>query len=199
MIIKKAEYVISAVSPKQYPAGNLPEIALVGRSNVGKSSLINKLVNRKNLAKTSSKPGKTRTMNFYLINDEFYFVDLPGYGYAQVSKEMKSAWGKMIETYLTKRANLKGVIQLIDFRHLPTADDLMMWEWLKYYSLPVIHVGTKLDKVPRSQWARKKKEIIQSLNLPDSNKFIPFSAESGLGKEAIWDLITSWLKQNCDA
>lgn len=193
MIIKKAEYVISAVNQDQYPGDGLPEIALVGRSNVGKSSLINKLINRKNLARTSSKPGKTRLINFYRINDCFYFVDLPGYGYAQVSKEIKNQWAKMIETYLLARVNLKGIVQLIDFRHPPTLDDLTMWEWLTHYNLPVIHVGTKADKLTKSRWIRQEKQIRQNLSLTTEHKFILFSAQSGLGKNEIWESIVDWI------
>lgn len=194
MIIKKAEYTVSAVKPAQYPEGNLPEIALVGRSNVGKSSLINKLLNRKNLARTSSKPGKTRTINFYLINELFYFVDLPGYGYAQVSKEMKSQWGEMIETYLSTRSTLKGIIQLMDFRHLPTANDLLMWDWLMHYDLPTIPVLTKIDKLSKNRWLKQEREVRQKLNLPSDRKLILFSSESGFGKDEVWSFVKSLLK-----
>ena len=139
MIIKNAEFVISAVGPKQYPADHLPEIALAGRSNVGKSSLINKFVNRRSLARTSSKPGKTQTLNFYRINnDAFYFVDLPGYGFAQVSQAEKDKWAKFIDAYLTKRENLCGVIQLVDLRHPPTKDDVNMYEWLMHLHRDVL-------------------------------------------------------------
>ena len=152
MNVHNAEIVISAVSPKQYPESQLPEIALAGRSNVGKSSFINTLINRKNLARTSGKPGKTQTLNFYLIEDALHFVDVPGYGYAKVSKTERAKWGKMIETYITQREQLRAVVSLIDLRHPPTQDDIQMYEFLKYYDLPVIIVATKADKIPRGKW-----------------------------------------------
>ena len=143
MKVHEAEIVISAVSPAQYPDTPLPEIALAGRSNVGKSSFINTLINRKNLARTSSKPGKTQTLNFYLIENTLHFVDVPGYGYAKVSKTERAKWGKMIETYLEQREQLRAVVSLVDLRHAPSQEDVQMYEFLKYYEIPVIVVATK--------------------------------------------------------
>src|SRR5690625_4961517 len=147
MKITQAEIVISAVSQKQYPKDSLPEIALAGRSNVGKSSLINRMINRRDLARTSSKPGKTQTLNFYKLNDAFYFVDVPGYGYAKVSKRDQKFWGPMMEEYFETRDQLQVVILITDLRHRPTKDDIQMYEYLKYLQLPVIIVATKHDKV----------------------------------------------------
>ena len=138
MKVTSADIVISAVKPEQYPESEMPEIALAGRSNVGKSSFINKMLNRKSLARTSSKPGKTQTLNFFIINESFHFVDVPGYGYAKVSKTERAAWGRMIETYLTKREQLKAVVLILDLRHPPTADDVMMYDFLKHYGIPCI-------------------------------------------------------------
>src|SRR5690606_38281162 len=150
MKVTDAEVVISAVSKKQYPNEGVPEIALAGRSNVGKSSFINKLINRKSLARTSSKPGKTQTLNFYKINGSFYFVDVPGYGYAKVSKKEREKWGKMMEEYIQTRETLKAVLLITYVRHEPTRDDVQMYDFLKYYELPVIVIATKLDKVPKN-------------------------------------------------
>jgi GTP-binding protein len=150
MKVTSSEIVISAVKPAQYPAENLPEIALAGRSNVGKSSFINKMLARKSLARTSSKPGKTQTLNFYIINEVLHFVDVPGYGYAKVSKKEREIWGKMIETYMTTREQLRAVVLLIDVRHPPTKDDVLMYGFLKHYDIPAIIVATKVDKIPKS-------------------------------------------------
>lgn len=184
MIIKNAEFVISAVGPKQYPADHLPEIALAGRSNVGKSSLINKFVNRRSLARTSSKPGKTQTLNFYRINNNaFYFVDLPGYGFAQVSQAEKDKWAKFIDAYLTRRENLCGVIQLVDLRHPPTKDDVNMYEWLMHLHRDVLVVGTKCDKISRGQWQKHIKQVQEGLKADKSQPILVFSAETGQGLE----------------
>ena len=172
MNVHNAEIVISAVSPKQYPESQLPEIALAGRSNVGKSSFINTLINRKNLARTSGKPGKTQTLNFYLIEDALHFVDVPGYGYAKVSKTERAKWGKMIETYITQREQLRAVVSLIDLRHPPTQDDIQMYEFLKYYDLPVIIVATKADKIPRGKWNKHESVIKKALNFDKQDDFI---------------------------
>ncbi len=193
MKIKTAEFIISAVSPKQYPAGDLPEIALAGRSNVGKSSFINRMVNRKSLARTSQKPGKTQTLNYYLINDAFYFVDVPGYGFAQVSKSERASWGKMIETYLLERKQLKCVIQIVDIRHEPTADDRMMMDFLKYYQLPTIVIATKADKISRGKWNKHLKQIRDGLQLEKGMPLIPFSAKTGEGKEEAWQVIRRYI------
>ncbi|HEO6940146.1 TPA: YihA family ribosome biogenesis GTP-binding protein, partial [Streptococcus agalactiae] len=144
-----ASILLSAANKSHYPQDDLPEVALAGRSNVGKSSFINTLLGRKNLARTSSKPGKTQLLNFYNIDDKLRFVDVPGYGYAKVSKTERAKWGKMIEEYLVTRDNLRVVVSLVDFRHDPSADDIQMYEFLKYYEIPVIIVATKADKIPR--------------------------------------------------
>ncbi|MFC4022624.1 ribosome biogenesis GTP-binding protein YihA/YsxC [Oceanobacillus longus] len=194
MKVTKAEIVISAVSQKQYPGDMLPEIALAGRSNVGKSSFINKLINRKNLARTSSKPGKTQTLNFYRINDVFYFVDVPGYGYAKVSKSEKEKWGPMMEEYFQTRNTLKAVLLITDLRHEPTKDDLRMYDFLKFNDLEVIIVGTKLDKVPKSKRAQHIKRTKQTFQVAPEDIVIPFSSETGEGKEESWSIITKYLK-----
>lgn len=192
MKVTQAEFVISAVSSKQYPEGFLPEFALAGRSNVGKSSFINKMINRKNLARTSSKPGKTQTLNYYLINKELYFVDLPGYGYARVSKAEKAKWGRMMEEYLQTREQLKAVLHMIDLRHKPTNDDQGMFEYLKHYGIPVIVVATKADKIPRGKWQKHAKEIRAVLGMDKEDPMVLFSAETGQGKEEAWSAI--WAK-----
>ncbi|BDG31167.1 ribosome biogenesis GTP-binding protein YihA/YsxC [Parageobacillus thermoglucosidasius] len=186
MNVTKAELVISAVKPEQYPDGLLPEFALAGRSNVGKSSFINKMINRKNLARTSSKPGKTQTLNFYLINESLYFVDVPGYGFAKVSKKEREAWGKMMETYFTTREQLRAVVLIVDLRHPPTKDDVMMYEFLKHYEIPTIIVATKADKVPKGKWQKHQKVVRETLNIADGDELIVFSAETGQGKEEAW-------------
>lgn len=185
MKIVQAEFVISAASSSQYPKDNLPEVALVGRSNVGKSSLINCLAGRRGLAKVSGTPGKTRLLNFYRINNRFYWVDLPGYGYAQVSKQMRREWRELIEGYLTERENLRGVIHLLDLRHPPTADDVQMHLWLRENNLPFVLVATKADKVSRGQWPSHVRTIRQFLNLEDSFPVVLFSAKNGLGAAEI--------------
>jgi GTP-binding protein len=193
--INTAEIVISAVGPKQYPEGNLPEIALAGRSNVGKSSFINKMIHRKNLARTSSKPGKTQTLNFYILNEMFYFVDVPGYGFAKVSKTEREAWGKMIEQYLTERDQLKAVVQLVDLRHPPSKDDCLMYDWLKYHELPVIIVATKCDKIPKGKWEKHKKVVKETLNKHPEDPIVLFSSETGQGKDEAWGILNSYLSK----
>lgn len=193
MKVNTAEIVISAVGPKQYPEGNLPEIALAGRSNVGKSSFINKMIHRKNLARTSSKPGKTQTLNFYILNESFYFVDVPGYGFAKVSKTEREAWGKMIEQYLVERDQLKAVVQLVDLRHPPSKDDCLMYDWLKYHELPVIVVATKSDKIPKGKWDKHKKVVKETLNMDPNDKIVLFSSETGHGKDEAWGILNSYL------
>ncbi|HWJ03719.1 MAG TPA: ribosome biogenesis GTP-binding protein YihA/YsxC [Verrucomicrobiae bacterium] len=189
MKITSSEFIISAVSPKQYPETGLPEIALVGRSNVGKSSLINNFLNRKNFARTSSKPGKTGQLNYYMINKTWYFVDLPGYGFAQVSKDTKAQWAKMIEGYLHKRKELRAVIQLVDMRHPPSKDDVDMYNWLMAKQLPTLVVATKADKIAKGQWLKHLTIIKQALGLPDANAILKFSAETGLGREELHELV----------
>ncbi|RKD21595.1 GTP-binding protein [Caminicella sporogenes DSM 14501] len=191
MKIKSSEFIISAVKPSQYPQTHMPEIALAGRSNVGKSSLINMLVNRKKLAKTSSVPGKTQTINFYLINNEFHLVDLPGYGYAKVSKRSQEEWGKIIETYLTSRENLVEVLQLVDIRHKPTVQDKQMYEWIKHFGFKGIVVATKLDKIKRSQRQKQISIIRKELGMDKDDVLIPVSSLNREGKEELWEVICS--------
>lgn len=185
MKITSAEYIISAADPSQFPPDGLPELALVGRSNVGKSSLINRLTGRRSLAKTSGTPGKTRLLNFYRINQTWYLVDLPGYGYARVSGQMRRQWRPLVEGYLSNRPQLRGVIQLIDIRHPPTADDRQMYAWLTHYRLPVILVATKADKIARGRWGQHLKIIEKELGLLPSAGLIPFSAKTGQGTEEL--------------
>ena len=186
MIIKKCEFLKSAVLQNQYPELNLPEIAFSGRSNVGKSSLINSLLNRKKLVKISSNPGKTRLINFFLINEQLVMVDLPGYGYAAVSKSEKQSWGKMIEDYLTSRENLKNVVLLVDIRHEPTADDKLMYDFLKYYRRSVIVVATKLDKITKSSIAKNLNIIKQKLGIDENDILMPYSSETHAGRDELW-------------
>lgn len=190
-----ASFEKTAVSKAQYPKENIPEIALVGRSNVGKSSLINCLMNRKKLARTSSTPGKTSTINFYNIENKFRIVDLPGYGYAKVSKSEKEMWAKMIDNYLSERENLKAVIQLIDARHKPTADDKVMADWVRrcgYYSYIV---ATKLDKLKKSEIDKNLTCIYQELRLDEESVLIPFSSESKTGRNEALELIKYILEE----
>lgn len=179
----------TAVKYEQYPPCDLPEIALVGRSNVGKSSLINCLANRKNLARTSSTPGKTATINFYEIGGKFRLVDLPGYGYAKVSRQEKEKWAGMIENYLSKRENLVQVIQLVDARHKPTADDKTMFEWICSYNYEPFVVATKLDKLKKSQIESNLTAIYEELNLNEDSVLIPFSSENREGRAEVLELI----------
>jgi len=192
MKIKQSEFVISAVGPSQYPSDGLPEIALAGRSNVGKSSLINKMLLRRNLARTSAQPGKTQTLNYYKISAEpgqLYFVDFPGYGYARVSKTQRQAWGKMIELYLRERETLKLVLQLVDLRHPPSAEDCSMYEWLSHYQIPMCVVATKADKISRSQLPKHAKIIRQTLGMPGHVPLVLFSSETGQGRDELWSLL----------
>jgi len=187
MRIIKAELERIAVKPSQYPNVNLPEIAFAGRSNVGKSSFINSLVNRKSLARTSGKPGKTRTINFYNINDEFRLVDLPGYGYAKVSKEEKEKWGYIIEEYLNSRENLVEVIQLVDIRHSPTEADVMMHNWLKVYGFKGIVIATKADKINKNKYSAHIKTIKNKLEIEDLSLIIPYSSTNKINIDKVWD------------
>jgi GTP-binding protein len=193
MIIRSAEFIISAVKPEQEPEGGQPEIALAGRSNVGKSSLINKLINRKSLARTSARPGKTQQLNFYHINEQFYFVDLPGYGYAQVPIPVKEQWGKFIERYLSKRQPLKAVVQLVDVRHAPSKDDINMFEWLGQFGMPRIVVATKADKISRGQYQKHLKVIRNDMQIPQDVPLVLFSSETGQGKDELWQLLETYL------
>ncbi len=185
MIIKDAIYIGSYVDLAQLPEGVEPEIALLGRSNVGKSSLINKAVRRKNLAKSSSTPGKTRTINYYLINKSWYLVDLPGYGYAKVSKKERQSWGKMIENYLLKRDKLRGVVLLLDIRHPPQASDKAMKAWLEHNNIPLMLVATKADKISRSARGKHLHTISKELGLSSADMLFCFSAVTGEGIEEI--------------
>lgn len=187
MRIKQSEFIISAVKKNQYPVDNRIEVAFVGRSNVGKSSIINSITNRKKLAKVSSTPGKTRLVNFFLINNDFYLVDLPGYGYAKVSKSEKDSWGKTIETYLTGRDQLKRIVLLVDSRHKPNTDDLMMYEWAKHFGYDVVVVATKSDKLKNSEFKKNEKIIKETLNLKEEDKFYFFSSLNKRGIEALID------------
>jgi GTP-binding protein len=193
MKVNSAEIIISAVKPEQYPVEDLPEFALAGRSNVGKSSFINKMLNRKSLARTSSKPGKTQTLNFYLINEIMHFVDVPGYGYAKVSKKEREAWGKMIETYLKDREQLRAVVQIVDLRHPPSKDDVMMYNFLKHYEIPCIIIATKADKIPKSKWQKHLKVAKETLELDPNDHIILFSSETGQGKDQAWALLQAYM------
>ena len=181
MIIKSAEFITSATRPAQYPDGGLPEIAFAGRSNVGKSSLINCLVNRRSLVKTSSTPGKTRLINFFNINDRLIFVDLPGYGYAKVSHQEQRAWGPMVEAYLTKRTTLKGAVLLLDLRRLPREDEFTLIDLFARHAIPYIIVLTKADKLKKSAWVKQRQAIAAAFGLRQEDLML-FSSHSGLGK-----------------
>lgn len=182
-----------AVGPKQYPADDLPEIAFAGRSNVGKSSFINTMINRTNLARTSGKPGKTRTINFYIINENFRLVDLPGYGYAQVSKTEKEKWGHIIEEYLKIRDNLREIVLIVDIRHEPTEQDLIMYEWIKSFGFTGFVVATKADKISKANWQKHVSVIRKKLDIADVNLIIPFSASKKINIEKFWILFESKL------
>jgi GTP-binding protein len=187
MRITSAEFVTSAVTPTQYPADLGPEIAFVGRSNVGKSSLINTLLNRRGLAKTSSTPGKTRTINFFRVNGKLGFVDLPGYGFAQVSRAERAGWGPMVEQLFRTRQKLEGVVHLIDVRHPPTADDQQTRAWLLQWNRPLVVVATKVDKIGRPQRLKHVRQVVEALSLDEDQAVLLFSAQTGEGRERIWE------------
>ena len=189
MRITSVELKVSAVRRSQYPTDNKPEFLMVGRSNVGKSSFINTLINRKNYARTSANPGKTQTINFYLVNDEFYLVDAPGYGYANLSKERQRKFGLMMEDYLMNRKNLKQVFMLIDFRHKPSSDDLMMYNFLKHYELPVTVIATKTDKIGITSQQKQRSLILDELDLVVGDDFVMFSNITKLGKDEVYKKI----------
>ena len=193
MDIRNAKFETSVASSAKILSNGKQEIAFVGRSNVGKSSLINMLVKNSKLCRTSSTPGRTRLINYFLINDDFYFVDLPGYGYAKVSQEIKEKWGKMIERYLQKSKQLKLVFLLIDIRHEPSANDKNMYEWIEYNGFEPIIIATKLDKINRSQVQKHIKMLRTGLGIKKETVLIPFSAETKQGKEEIWEIIESYL------
>lgn len=190
--INKVKMIMSAVRPEQYPKDGFPEFALAGRSNVGKSSFINKMLGRKGIARTSSKPGKTQTLNFYNVEDELFFVDVPGYGYARVSKTEREAWGAMIEEYLTAREPLKAVILITDLRHEPTDDDCMMYDFLVHYDIPAIVIGTKADKLKKGQIAKNRQRTLNVLQMRDDDELIVFSSETGQGVAEAWRAIDSF-------
>lgn len=190
MKISSVELKISAVRRSQYPTDEKPEFLMVGRSNVGKSSFINTLINRKNFARTSSNPGKTQTINFYLINDSFYLVDAPGYGFANLSKKRQRKFGLMMEDYLMNRKNLKQVFMLVDFRHKPSHDDIMMYNFLKHYKLPVTIVATKTDKIGITNQQKQRSLVLEELDLVVGDEFVMFSNITKLGKDEIYKKIS---------
>ena len=192
MIVKNPKFEVSAVGPKQYPKGSLPEIVLVGKSNVGKSSFINTMLNRKNLARTSNTPGKTRQINFYNIDNNFYFVDLPGYGYSKMSKEEKVISGKYIEEYLEKRDNIRLIILVLDIRHKPTADDILMYKYILKTNLPYIVVTNKADKIAVTKVDTAVEEIKKYLGLSYTT-ILPFSAERKIYTDRVWEELEKYL------
>ncbi|MHB1683729.1 MAG: ribosome biogenesis GTP-binding protein YihA/YsxC [Bacilli bacterium] len=192
MIIRSATFLTSAVRLDQCPVDGEPEIAFVGRSNVGKSSLLNKLLNRRHLVRISSSPGKTQLINFFHINEQFYLVDFPGYGYAKVSKDVQATWGPMIERYLIERTPLALVVQLVDIRHPPSREDALMHEWLAYIGRPCLIVATKADKISRGVHEKHCKVIRTVLKLSDTDKIILSSAEKGLGIAELWDSLAAY-------
>lgn len=194
MIVKSTEFIKSATRPAHYPEGDLPEIAFAGRSNVGKSSLVNVLVNRKNLVRTSSTPGRTQLINFFQVNQDFMLVDLPGYGYAKVPLEVKKNWRPMMETYLSKRRNLRGVVLILDIRRTPVEEDMQMLEWLRTFDITPIVVVTKCDKLSKNERAKQSAIIMQRMGLAKEDLSF-FSALSKEGKEGIWARIDAVLAQ----
>lgn len=193
MKINTIELIISAVRESQYPTDKLKEFLLVGRSNVGKSSFINTIINRKNFARTSATPGKTQTLNFYKVNNAFYLVDAPGYGFAKVRNSLKQKFGLIMESYLKSRDNLQMVFLLIDFRHKPTNDDIMMYDYLKFYNIPVTIVCTKVDKVSKNNHTKNKQIIMKELNIQNEQDLILFSSVTKTGKNEIYDEIGKYV------
>lgn len=191
MKINSVDLDVMAIRQSQYPNKKLPEFLMIGRSNVGKSSFVNTLVNRKNLARTSARPGKTQTINFYIVNDTFYLVDVPGYGYADVNKDQQKKFGLMIEEYIKNRQELKRVFLLVDFRHKPMEDDLLMYNFLKYYNIPVTIVATKADKVGSSKKNKNYKQFTDDFNLVVGDDIVLFSSVSKLGREEVLNKIDS--------
>ena len=194
MVIRHAELETVCGITSRLPEHTMPEVAFSGRSNVGKSSLINGLLNRKSLARTSSQPGKTQTINFYNVNHEVYLVDLPGYGYARASQETKAKWGRMIENYLHSSKQLKVVFLLVDIRHEPSANDRDMYGWIVHQGYDPMIIATKLDKIKRSQIQKQLKILREGLNLRPGTKIIPFSAETKQGREEIWEIIDGYVE-----
>ena len=195
MIIKKAELETVCGIGSRIPESSRPEVAFAGKSNVGKSSLINGLLNRKSLARTSSQPGKTQTINYYNVNDMLHLVDLPGYGYAKVSEEVREKWGRMIERYLHGSRQLKAVFLLVDIRHAPSENDRTMYQWILYQGYEPVIIATKLDKIKRSQVSRQLKILKEGLEVKQGTKMIPFSAENRQGRDEIWELIEDVTKE----
>lgn len=191
MKVHNVEMIMSAVRPEQYPTEGYPEFALAGRSNVGKSSFINKMIGRKSLARTSSKPGKTQTLNFYKIEEQLFFVDVPGYGYAKVSKSSRETWGKFIQQYMTEREPLRAVIQIVDLRHAPSAEDCAMYDFLVENNMPAIIIATKADKIPKGKWEKHKKVVRETLAMRPYDALIVFSSEKGIGMDESWKEIES--------
>lgn len=187
------ELLISAVKPEQYPETGLSEVGLSGRSNVGKSTFINSMIGRKNMARTSQRPGKTQTLNFYNIDNQLVFVDVPGYGYAKVSKSQREAFGKMIERYISQRESLKLVIQLVDLRHNPTEDDIIMYNYLKYYEIPTLIVATKEDKIAKGKVQKHLAKIQQKLEMEAEDEIISYSSIKKDKQQKIWNIIESYL------
>ena len=196
MVIKDANLEIIATRRSQYPMEGKPEFLLVGRSNVGKSSFINSILSRKNLAYTSAKPGKTQTLNFYNVNNSFYLIDVPGYGYASVDKKTQNKFGMMIEEYLAKRSELKRVFMLIDFRHKPTEDDMLMYNFLKYYNLPVTVIATKADKIGGSKKQKNLKDILDTIDLVGGDDMVVFSSVTKLGVKEVLKKIEDLLEED---
>ncbi len=196
MKISSVNLEISAVRRSQYPTPDKTEFLLVGRSNVGKSSFINTIINRKNFARTSSKPGKTQTLNFYLVNENFYLVDVPGYGFAMTSKKLRQKFGMMIEEYLETRENLKKVFMLVDFRHKPTEDDILMYNFLKYYNNDVTIIAMKADKVKKTNHEKNKNIILKTLNIEEPNNLIIFSSITKMGRQEVYNILDNILDNN---
>lgn len=191
MKIVSAEFVLGAARLEQLPRGKRPEIALAGRSNVGKSSLLNRLTGRKKLARISNTPGKTRELNLYVVNDALSIIDLPGYGFAKVPETVKARWGRLVESYLHEREELTGVVHLVDVRHRPTGDDVMMHDWIKHYGVPALIVATKVDKIPRGKRAGALRVIHEALEPSPETPVVLFSADTGEGSREIW----SWVRR----
>ena len=196
MIIKNVSLETVCGITSRLPENRLPEVAFAGKSNVGKSSLINALMNRKSLARTSSQPGKTQTINYYNINNAIYFVDLPGYGYAKANVKVKEQWGRMVENYLHKSKQLKQVFHLIDIRHAPTENDCMMYDWILHNGYQPIIIATKLDKIKRSQIQKQQSLILSTLNAAEGTAIVPFSAETKQGREEIYGILDKILEEN---
>ncbi len=196
MVIKNVGLETVCGITSKIPENLLPEVAFAGKSNVGKSSLINALMNRKSLARTSSQPGKTQTINYYNINNAIYFVDLPGYGYAKANVKVKEQWGRMVENYLHKSKHLKQVFHLIDIRHAPTENDCMMYDWILHNGYQPIIIATKLDKIKRSQIQKQQSLILSTLNAAEGTAIVPFSAETKQGREEIYGILDKILEEN---